>query len=542
LLSGSCAILALVTVTPDIPGHRISGVIGRGGFATVYRGWQLAVGRDVAVKIDNRVLFSERDRRRFIREVTAAGRLSGHPHVVAIYDAGTLDDGRPYMVMELCPGGSLMDELRTNGVLNPARVLDIGIKIADALAAAHAAGVLHRDVKPENILLNGYGVVGLSDFGLASILDPGGGQSVTREALTPAYASPERFRGQEPTAAGDLYSLAATMYCLLSGHPPHFPGDGSEISVATLIWLHEQPVDDIPGVPGALMATLRRTLAADPGLRPPSAEALRDELLTLPASAATTGLDHGVLTLTMPRADPTADTPAVTRNAAAPRTTRQAESGGRRTDRAPRRRSRARFAAVAVASAVVIAAAALLVTRALSPGAQAAPLTTQQQDLKKRVDLSKYESSCGAAQSVSGAEATVSCQPKSPWSGVTVSASSFDVTGTAIPFDESEIPDESAGLNNYLTSIIPDSVPVNPGSNAGTCSPNATTQCPTIGFSGYWGGVVGRLYAYQESGTYYVVWTFDNDEYEADHNEDFVVVASSSNESSLISFWNQTPV
>jgi serine/threonine protein kinase len=133
-----------VVATPEIPGHRIAGVLGKGGFATVYRGWQLAVGREVAVKVDNRILFSERDRRRFVREVTAAGRLSGHPHVIDVYDAGTLSDGRPYMVMELCPSGSLDDAVGRHGPMTPAQVRDIGIKIADALAAAHAAGVLHR--------------------------------------------------------------------------------------------------------------------------------------------------------------------------------------------------------------------------------------------------------------------------------------------------------------------------------------------------------------------------------------------------------------
>ena len=268
-----------MTATPDIPGHDVVGVIGKGGFATVYRGWQVAVGREVAVKVDNRVLLSERDRRRFVREVTAAGRLSGHPHVIDIYDAGTLGDGRPYMVMEFCPEGSLADAIRRDGVMNPGRVRDIGIRIADALAAAHAADVLHRDVKPGNILVNRYGMVGLSDFGLASILAAEGEQSVTREAFTPAYASPETFRGHEPTAASDLYSLAATLYDLLAGRPPRFPADGGTPSVATLIALHEEPVADIPGVPSALMATLRRSLAADPAVRPRSAGELRDALI-----------------------------------------------------------------------------------------------------------------------------------------------------------------------------------------------------------------------------------------------------------------------
>ena len=272
-----------MVTTPDIPGHKVGGVLGRGGYATVYRAWQVAVGREVAVKVDNRLLLSDRDRRRFMREVTAAGRLSGHPHVIDVYDAGTLGDGRPYLVMELCPAGSLNDALRRHGPMSPARVRDIGIRIADALAAAHAAGVLHRDIKPANILVNRYGVVGLSDFGLASIMATTGEQSVTREALTPAYASPESFRAEEPTAAGDIYSLTATLYGLLTGRPPRFPAGPRQPSLMTIMSLHDRPLDDAPGVGPELMAILRQGLASDPAARPASAAALRDALISAPA-------------------------------------------------------------------------------------------------------------------------------------------------------------------------------------------------------------------------------------------------------------------
>jgi serine/threonine protein kinase len=272
-----------VVSAPDIPGHRVAGVLGKGGFATVYRCWQLAVGREVAVKVDNRVLLSERDRRRFVREVTAAGRLSGHPHVIDVFDAGTLDDGRPYLVMELCPAGSLNDALRRDGPMAPARVCDIGIRIADALAAAHAAGVLHRDIKPANILINRYGMVGLADFGLASIVAAEGEQSATREALTPAYASPESFQCDEPTVAADIYSLAATLYALLAGRPPRFPAGEKSPSLATIMRLHAEPIGDVPGTPPELMALLRRSLATDPTERPASAAALRDALAALGA-------------------------------------------------------------------------------------------------------------------------------------------------------------------------------------------------------------------------------------------------------------------
>jgi serine/threonine protein kinase len=270
-----------VIPAPEIPGHTVTGVLGSGGFATVYRTWQVAVGRETAVKVDSRVLHTERDRRRFFREVTAAGRLSGHPHVIDVYDAGTLRDGRPYLVMELCPDGSLNDELRRSGPMNAALACRIGASLADALAAAHAAGILHRDIKPANILINRYGVVGLSDFGLASIIASSGEQSVSREALTPAYAPPESFEAAEPTMAADVYSLAATLYALMAGRPPRFPADSSSPGVAAILALHSQPVEDIPGVPPRMLDILRRCLETDPARRLPGAAALRDELAGL---------------------------------------------------------------------------------------------------------------------------------------------------------------------------------------------------------------------------------------------------------------------
>ncbi|GII31407.1 hypothetical protein Pmi06nite_48490 [Planotetraspora mira] len=268
---------------PLVPGYEVLGLLGQGGFGVVYRARQLAVGREVALKIDNRVLVSERDQRRFMREVTAAGALSGHPHVADIYDAGVLPDGRPYMVLELCPGGSLADQLKRNGPLGVHEVRDIGIKIADALAAAHASGVLHRDVKPANILINSYGMVALTDFGLAT--RPGGDparseMSVTRESLTPAYAPPEAFDLTEPTAAGDVYALAATLYALLQGRPPRFP-EGGVVNLAVIMVLHRRPIPEIPGVPPALTAVLRHAMATDPAQRIQTPAEFRDALAAL---------------------------------------------------------------------------------------------------------------------------------------------------------------------------------------------------------------------------------------------------------------------
>jgi serine/threonine protein kinase len=270
-----------VIPAPDIPGHQVIGVLGSGGFATVYRTWQAAVGRETAVKVNSRALHSEQDQRRFFREVTAAGRLSGHPHVIDVYDAGTLRDGRPYMVMELCPGGSLHDEVQRNGPLTPASVAQIGVGLADALAAAHELGILHRDLKPANILVNRYGVVGIADFGLASIIAAGGLQSVTREALTPAFAPPESFQAQEPSPAADVYSMAATLYALMAGRPPHFPASGESPGMWALLARHGQRVEDVPGAPARMMDILQACLAADPAQRLPSAASLRDELAAL---------------------------------------------------------------------------------------------------------------------------------------------------------------------------------------------------------------------------------------------------------------------
>ncbi|MDB1090010.1 serine/threonine-protein kinase [Streptomyces sp. ACA25] len=273
----------------QLPGYEILETLGQGGFATVHRARQLSVGREVALKLDSRVLATARDQQRFLREVTAAGQLSGHPHVVAVYDAGVRAGGRPYMVLELCPGGSLADRLRREGPLPVKEVRDIGVGIADALAAAHTAGVLHRDVKPGNIMLNRYGGVALADFGLAAMPRPGQELSVTREALTPAYAPPEAFRMAEPTPAGDVYSLAATLYALLCGYPPRFPEDGSELSLAELIVRHTWPVPELAAVPGALNEVLRQALETDPGHRLSDAGVFRDALAAVDPAATGPG-------------------------------------------------------------------------------------------------------------------------------------------------------------------------------------------------------------------------------------------------------------
>ena len=142
--------------------------LARGGFATVWRARQEALDRLVAVKVDARPLDSVSERRRFLGEAKAAGNLSGHPGIVTVHDAGILADGRPYLVMKLFTGGSLTAWLRPDNRQSEARICAVGVQIADALAVVHEQGLLHRDIKPPNILIDSYGNPGLTDFGLAA--------------------------------------------------------------------------------------------------------------------------------------------------------------------------------------------------------------------------------------------------------------------------------------------------------------------------------------------------------------------------------------
>ena len=257
---------------PAVPGLTNLTVLAHGGYATVYKATQISAFRDVAVKVENRTLESDKDQRRFVREARAAGRMSSHPHVVDLFDVGVTEDGHPYMIMELCEG-TYAERMKASP-LTAVEASDVGAKIADALADAHSLGVLHRDVKPANILITRFGEPALADFGLA-VLAETRESSITLE-LTPAYAAPEMFQHGRPAPASDVYALCATLYALMRGRPARWR-DNYSPTLASLVDMFAERVPDIPGVPPELTALLRRGMANDPAHRP-SAGQLRDAL------------------------------------------------------------------------------------------------------------------------------------------------------------------------------------------------------------------------------------------------------------------------
>jgi serine/threonine protein kinase len=282
-----------VVKTPHLEGLTDWRPLARGGFAVVWEARQESLNRLVAVKIITRKLDNPEERDRFLRESGAAGRMSSHPGIVTVHYAGLLDDDRPFLVMELCTGGSLTRRLQEGNRPTQEWVRDLGVRIADALDAAHAQGVLHRDVKPANVLIDQYGHAGLADFGLAVMTDPGMELEERLEALTPAYAPPEAFAPHSPTKSGDVYSLAATLYALLCGHAPRAvdPSEADpDMTAAQVVMAHlDDPVERLAHVDPGLMDVLMAGLDDDPAKRPTAAE-FRDALAALPLGAPTPAL------------------------------------------------------------------------------------------------------------------------------------------------------------------------------------------------------------------------------------------------------------
>ncbi|MFG2129392.1 protein kinase [Streptomyces sp. NPDC048751] len=276
--------------------YRVAAPLGRGGMGVVWRAVDERLGREVAVKelrayTDADVPELDRLRLRMQREARAAARVR-HPGVVAVHDIAEVD-GRPLIVMELVDGPSLDDVLRERGTLDPGEVAGMGAKVLDALAAAHRAGVLHRDVKPGNILLDRSGRVLLTDFGIATMEDPGDGSAthLTRSGELVGsldYLAPERAQGADPGPASDIWALGATLYAAVEGSSPF----RRTSTYSTLTAIVTEPLPE-PHRAGPLTPILHRLLDKRPENRPEAEEAralLETVASTPPSDTPTTTL------------------------------------------------------------------------------------------------------------------------------------------------------------------------------------------------------------------------------------------------------------
>ena len=256
----------------EFAGHRILGIAGRGGMGVVYRALQLDLDRPVALKLIAPQLAEDPDfRERFVRESRAAASID-HPNVIPIYYTGASDEGALYIAMRYVEGSDLRTLVRAEQRLDPARAAYIVSQVARALDAAHARGIVHRDVKPANVLLGPNDHAYLTDFGLTKRVTSHTGS--TRDGGwvgTLGYVAPEQIRGERLDARADVYALGAVLYHSLAGVPPY----QRESDEATL-WahLHDDPPslhDRAPNVPASFDAVLARAMAKDPDDRFPSA-------------------------------------------------------------------------------------------------------------------------------------------------------------------------------------------------------------------------------------------------------------------------------
>ncbi len=269
--------------TPSVLNDRyqITSHLARGGMADVYEGRDNELNRRVAIKVLHSQFSSdEAFVKRFRREAQAAANLS-HPNIVGIYDWGQ-SGGTYFIVMEIIEGKSLRDVLKADGALLPRRATEIAAETAAALSVAHQAGLVHRDVKPGNILLAKDGTVKVTDFGIARAWDDS--QELTRTGAvigTATYFSPEQAQGAAADARSDIYALGVVLYEMLTGRPP-FTGD-SPMSVAFQHVSTEAPPPASlnPDVPESLNAVVMKALRKDPNARYQSAEEMRQDLIAV---------------------------------------------------------------------------------------------------------------------------------------------------------------------------------------------------------------------------------------------------------------------
>jgi len=245
--------------------YKLTAPLGEGGMAAVYRGRDLRLNREVAIKVLHDELTRDPEfLSRFHREAQLVASLS-HPNIVPVYDVGE-DQATHFIVMEHIPGRTLKDTLELEGRVDPDRAVGIMARVLDALAYAHAQGLVHRDVKPQNILLMPDGTPRLADFGIARLVDG----STTRTAAilgSAQYLSPEQSRGEDATPRSDIYACGIVLYEMLAGRPPF---EGPNALAIAHQHLHDDPASLrtlAPGLEGQLSSAVMHALSKDPGER-----------------------------------------------------------------------------------------------------------------------------------------------------------------------------------------------------------------------------------------------------------------------------------
>ena len=274
-----------------IDGYDQVELIGRGGFATVWRARQVTMDRVVALKVMDDHLADDEAVRRFGLESAALVELSWNPNIVHVYDTGMTFDGRPYLAMEYLAAGTLGDRVRAEGALPPDEVRRIGLALSDAVGAAHDAGVLHRDLKPDNVLLSRRDEPKLADFGIARVAGHGVTSASNGNAFrgTILHAAPELLDGEQPTEASDIWSIGSTLYTLCTGRAPFARTSEVDDSVTAII--RRTLLDDPPSlpdtVPADLAAVILSCLAKDPNDRPANVAELQARLAATVPSGST---------------------------------------------------------------------------------------------------------------------------------------------------------------------------------------------------------------------------------------------------------------
>lgn len=257
---------------PNISGYTISDLLGSGGFASVYLATDDETGRQTAIKVLHDHTSKPDDLRRFERERMSLRALSGHPNIVGVYDSGETVDGQHYTVLEYIDGGSVGDRITEGGALHWATAVEIGVQICAALDVAHRSGVLHRDVKPANILLD-HDTAKLSDFGIARLV--GQSQMTAAQSIigTLAYTPPEVFHNKPFDGRGDIYQLGISLYEMLLGRAP-FTSAAADNKATIIRRILDHPAPPLAqfDIPQPLSDLLDEVLAKDPADRPQSAD------------------------------------------------------------------------------------------------------------------------------------------------------------------------------------------------------------------------------------------------------------------------------